>query len=156
MAPGNPLLGRRRSLQPTGMGPSRSERPLPAFRRRKEIFMLRVPSKTTWRLFLMEEFGRPPCPLGFGVFEVDLRAGELRKKGLKINCRNYLFRSWSYCWSGQARCYTRESFFRSSCEGVPSLPATLQLFWSAKVYLSIGSEEMGRSASGFGVHLGTQ
>ncbi len=53
-------------------------------------------------------------------------------------------------------CHTKESFFRSSCVGAPSLPATFQLFWRAKVYLSIGSEEMGCSASGFGVHLGTQ
>jgi TolB-like protein/DNA-binding winged helix-turn-helix (wHTH) protein len=39
----------------------------------------------------MEQFSRSPRSARFGVFEVDLRAGELRKQGIKINLQEQPF-----------------------------------------------------------------
>ena len=39
----------------------------------------------------------------FGVFEVDLGAGELRKGGIRIKLQDQPFQIYPCCWGGLAR-----------------------------------------------------
>jgi len=63
-----------------------------------------------------------PSQLGairFGVFEVDLRAGELRKQGVKIKLQDQPLNFFRFFWNGPARWLIAKSCGKGS--GLPTL-----------------------------------
>ena len=56
----------------------------------------------------MEEPVRSPGVIRFGIFEVDLRAGELRKKGLKIKLQDQPFQILAILLQRPGEVVTRE------------------------------------------------
>jgi DNA-binding winged helix-turn-helix (wHTH) protein len=56
----------------------------------------------------MKELTTPPRPIRFGVFEVDLRSGELRKQGLKIKLQDQPFEVLAMLLEHPGELVTRE------------------------------------------------
>jgi len=56
----------------------------------------------------MEEADRTPQVIRFGVFEVDLRAGELRKNGLKVKLQEKPFQVLKLLLQRPGEAVTRE------------------------------------------------
>jgi DNA-binding winged helix-turn-helix (wHTH) protein/Tfp pilus assembly protein PilF len=52
----------------------------------------------------------PPAPVRFGVFEADLRAGELRRNGVKIRLQDLPFRALTLLLTRPGEVITREEF----------------------------------------------
>ena len=52
----------------------------------------------------------PPAPVRFGVFEADLRAGELRRNGVKVRLQDLPFRMLTLLLSRPGEVITREEF----------------------------------------------
>ena len=52
----------------------------------------------------------PPAVIKFGVFEADLRAGELRRSGVKVRLQDLPFRALALLLSRPGEVITREEF----------------------------------------------
>jgi len=52
----------------------------------------------------------PPAPVRFGVFEADLRAGELRRNGVRVRLQDLPFRALTLLLSRPGEVITREEF----------------------------------------------
>ena len=60
----------------------------------------------------MDSAQAPPAVVRFGVFEADLRAGELRRKGIKVRLQDLPFRALTLLLSRPGEVITREEFRR--------------------------------------------
>jgi hypothetical protein len=47
----------------------------------------------------MADTAPPPMPIRFGEFEIDLAAGDLRRRGVKLRLRDNASRFWQSCWN---------------------------------------------------------
>jgi len=59
---------------------------------------------------VMSSAQAPPAPVRFGVFEADLRAGELRRSGVKVRLQDLPFRALALLLSRPGEVITREEF----------------------------------------------
>src|ERR1700693_2433605 len=62
------------------------------------------------RPFLMSSMPVPPALVRFGVFEADLRAGELRRNGVRVRLQDLPFRALKLLLSRPGEVITRQQF----------------------------------------------
>ena len=68
----------------------------------------------------------PPAPIRFGVFEADLRAGELRRNGIKVRLQDLPFRVLTLLLARPGVVITREEFRQAVPLGRLGKPEDMQ------------------------------